>query len=205
MLGHVHPRNGYAEVRSHFGPSLCIPNQSLQFYFDMALEKLVTLEAVFNKADTPAPLKYWLQTTLEITRISDLVDYVEKGEYAKEWRDLVIGAFPVRPEQAAQDAVPAAGDTAAIPAVPAVEGFSEGKQRILVSRMRTAYKVALGVEQEEAEDNKAAKQVAYQTDLELPLDPETRKRLKAAWSSIHPWQPVPSMKAGPTFRNRVVR
>ena len=171
----------------------------------MALEKLVTLEEVFNKADTPTLLKDWLQTTLEITRISDLVDYVDKDEYANEWRDLVIGAFPVRPEQEAQDAIPAAGDTPATPAVPAVEGFSVGKQRILVSRMRTTYKVALGVEQEEAEDKKAAKQVAYQTDLELPLDPETRKRLKAAWSATHPWQPVPSMKAGPKFRNRVVR
>ena len=109
------------------------------------------------------------------------------------------------PAQEAREATPAQDDVAVRPAVPAIEGFPEGKQRILVSRMRTTYKVALGVEQEEKEDTRAAKQVAYQVDLELPLDPETRKRLKTAWTSTHPWQPVASMKAGPKFRNRVLR
>ena len=174
----------------------------IELFVAMALEMLRTLDAVFDKADTPDSLRTWLTQTLEMKRISDLVDYVDS---LSEWRNLVVGAFPVVPLQAAQDAVPAQDDVAARPARPAIEGFPEGKQRILIGRMRTTYKVALGVEQDEKETSRAAKQVAFTTDLELPLDPETRKRLKTSWNTIHPWQPVASMKAGPKFRNRVVR
>ena len=163
------------------------------------------MQAVFEKADTPDNLKQWLQEVLEIGRIADLVSYVQKSSYESEWLDLVRGAFPVVEAREAQEATPASEGVAAQPAQPAVEGFSEHKQRMLVSRMRQTYKVALSVEQEQEEDVKAAKQDTYNADMEQPLDPETRKRLKTSWSGMHVWNPVPSMKAGPKFRNRVVR
>ena len=123
----------------------------------MALETIAMLEAVFEKADTPVNLRQWLQEVLEIKRIADLVSYVQKSHYESEWLDLVHGAFPVVAAQEAQEAIPAVEGTAAHPARLAVEGFSIGKQRILVSRMHQTYKVALGVEQEQEEDVKAAK------------------------------------------------
>ena len=171
----------------------------------MALETITTLEAVFDKADTPANLRQWLQEVLEVKRIADLVSYVQESHYESGWLDLVRGAFPVVEAREAQEATEAAEGVAAQPARPAVEGLTEHKQRILVSRMRQTYKVALGVEQEKEEDVKAAKQDTYQADLEQPLDPETRKRLKTSWAGMHIWNPAPSMKAGPKFRNRVVR
>ena len=122
----------------------------------MALGYMGTLAAVFDEADTPDALKHWLQSTVGIRRVSDLVDYVHKDQYDKEWRSLVMGAFPVMTDQTKRDAVPAAGDTPATAAAPAVEGFPERKQRMLVSRMRTTYRVALGMERKQAEDTKAA-------------------------------------------------
>ena len=189
---------------SHFYSSLP-PRHSSSSSAAMALEKITTLDAVFDKADTPANLKQWLQEVLEITRIADLVSYVQKSSYESEWLDLVRGAFPVVEAREAQEATEATEAAAARPARPAREGLSEHKQRILVARMRQTYKVALGVEQEQEEDVKKAKEDTYQADLEQPLDPETRKRLKTSWSGMHVWNPVPSMKAGPKFRNRVVR
>ena len=171
----------------------------------MALETVTTLQAVFEKADTPANLKHWLLEVLEIKRIADLVSYVQKSTYEKEWLDMVCGAFPVVEAREARQATEATEGVAAQPARPAVEGLSEHKQRILVARMRQTYKIALGVEQAQEDDVKKAKEDTYQADMEQPLDPETRKRLRTSWSGIHPWNPVPSMKAGPKFRNRVVR
>ena len=68
----------------------------------MAIVK--NLNDVFEKAETPDELKIWLWQ-LDIKNISDLVGYVEKEFYEREWRDLVHGAFPVVVAQEAQAAV----------------------------------------------------------------------------------------------------
>ena len=154
----------------------------------MALEILSTLEAVFEKADTPMDLRHWLQDILGIVSIPDLLGYVQKDQYEREWRDLVHGAFPIVLAQEAREATEATEGSPAQPARLAVEAFDDKRQRILVSRMRSTYKVALGVDQAAEESLKATKQDTYQADLEQPLDPETRRRLKTSWAGIHNWQ-----------------
>ena len=128
----------------------------------MAMVQLANLEAVYTKADTPVTLQKWLSETLELTRISDMVGYVEKEQYEREWRELVMGAFPIVAAQEAQEAEAASEGRLARPAQAAVAAFTDQQQRLLVSRMRTTYKVALGVEQAEEDDQKAAKQDAAQ-------------------------------------------
>ena len=88
----------------------------------MAVERIVNLTNVFEKADTPDKLRSWLCDTLEITSISDLLGYVEKGSYEREWRDLITGAFPIVASQEAQGAVEATEGHPAQPARPATHG-----------------------------------------------------------------------------------
>ena len=175
------------------------------FVFAMAAETLANLTAVFEKADTPQELRHYLQDTLELARISDLVGYVERETYEREWKELIVGAFPIVQAREAVEARAATEDQRGHEASPAVPGFTAQQQRLLISRMRSTYKVAMGVEREEEETQKTAKEDAYQADMEKPLDPETRRRLKKQWDDLHDWQPLASMKSGPKLRNRVVR
>ena len=169
------------------------------------METLTTLQAVFEKAGTPQDLQIYLTDTLKLASISDLVGYTEREHYEREWRELIVGVFPVVAAREARAAVPASEGVAAQLGEPAVSGFTAAEQRLLVSRMRTTYRIAMGAEHDEEEEKKAAKQDAYQADMEKPLDPETRKRLRKQWQDLHAWQPVASMKAAPKLRNRVVR
>ena len=166
---------------------------------------MIDLAVVFEKAETPDVLREWISETLEIVSVGDLLGYVEKGHYEREWRDLIVGAFPVVLPQVAVNAILAAEGQEAQPMRPATQGFSDGKQRLLISRMRTTYKMALGVEQADEEDVKAAKMDVLQADPERPLDPETHRRLIESWKELQGWQPVQSMKAAPKLRNRIVR
>ena len=175
------------------------------FDFAMAAEPLVNLEAVFERAETPIELCTFIKSTLKLKTISDMVSYVERKDYEREWKDILMGAFPVVPASAAVAAVAATADAPARDAVPEVEAFTVVDQRFLISRMRTTYRVAMGVENDEEEDKKNAKRDAYEADMEKPLDPETQKHLKKAWKDNHGWEPVASMKGAPKFRNRVVR
>ena len=122
----------------------------------MALGYMGTLAALLDEADRPDALKHWLLSTLGIRHVSDLVDYVHKDQYKEEWRSLVRRAFPVTTDQAKQKAIPAAGDTPATAAIPAVQLFPGSEQQMLVSCMLATYKVALGMQQKQAEDDKAA-------------------------------------------------
>ena len=168
-------------------------------------ESALTLQQLFDKAETPVELQTYLITDLQLKKVSDLVSYVAKSTFEEEWKEIVVGAFPVRAARAASDAVMASGDVPGRETVVADPGFSVAQQRLLVSRMRTTHRCALTVEEDAAEDKAAAKKDQYEADMEKPLDGETRTKYKDQWSHRHAWEPVPSMKGAPKLRNRVVR
>ena len=160
---------------------------------------------IFTKANTPEVLRDFILGDLQLEAIADLIGYVAQGSYETEWRDIIVGAFPVRVAVEAQAAVPAAEGVPARPQIPATPGFLDRDQRLLISRMRTTHRMALDVEKEDAEDRATAKKDQYEADMEKPLDPETKLRLKRQWKGSHNWEPVASMRAAPKLRNRVVR
>ena len=96
-----------------------------------------------------------------------------------------MGAFPVKAAMAAQPAVEAKEGSAAQPARDAVAAFTTHQQRSWVSRVRTAYRLALGMEKEAEEDKASAKREQYEADMERPIDGETRLRIKSQWCGRH--------------------
>ena len=170
----------------------------------MASAPCRSLKEVYEQANTPTVLIEFMKE-IHIESIADLVGYVEKEHFERELRELVEGKFPVRPPVDARAAVEASEGVAASPAVQADPGFDRGQQRILVSRMRSTYRKACGVEKDEEDDKEARRKETFEADMEKPIDTETRTRLRTDWKGRHGWEPVPSMKPGPKFRNRVVR
>ena len=144
----------------------------------MAGVKPTTLNDIFDKANTPKVLRDFILTDLQLDSIADLIGYVAQSSYETEWKDIIVGAFPVRAATESKEAVLAAEGVLAQPAVEASPGFLDRDQRLLISRMRTTHRMALDVEKEDAEDKAAAKKEQYEADMEKPLDPETRLRLK---------------------------
>ena len=142
---------------------------------------------------------------LQIENIADLIGYVEQEHFEREWREIIEGRFPVVAPVPFQPGIEAAEGVAARPAVEAVAGFESSAQRILVSRMRSTYRKALGAEKDEMENKALAKKEALEADMEKPIDGETRTRLRTSWSTRHGWEPVASIKGAPKLRNRVVR
>ena len=167
------------------------------FYVAMALSKANALQNVFREAETPQELQDFLENTLDITSVGDFVEYVVRANYQEEWRNLVAGAFPVRPRVEAVEA------TEDAPATPAVNAFTDIDQRKLVAKMRNTYKVALGAEKEEEDTKKKAREDQVAEDMEKPLDPDLKRQVASLWT--HDWQPISSMKAAPKFANRVIR
>ena len=135
---------------------------------DMAVMKPTTLANIFDKADTTEMLRDFILNDLKIISIADLIGYVAQDSYESEWKDIIAGAFPVRPAIVAKDAVAGAEGRVAQPAVEASPGFLIQDQRLLISRMRTTHRMALGVEKEDAEDKAAAKKEQYEADMEKP-------------------------------------
>lgn len=170
----------------------------------MAAAPCRNLKEVYEQSNTPQILVDFLKE-LHIESVADLIGYVEKEHFEAELRELIEGKFPVRPPVEARAAVAASDGIAASPAGLADPGFDRGQQRILISRMRSTYRKACGVEKDEEDDKEARRKETFEADMEKPIDTETRTRLKTNWNDRHGWQPVPSMKPGPKFRNRVVR
>ena len=170
-----------------------------------AAQTLLTLQGLLDRAETPDVLQKFLKDDLKLHKISDLISYVAKSTFEEEWKEIVAGAFPIRAPRAAAAAVPASDGVPAQAAVIEDPGFSMVDQRLLISRMRTTHRIALTVEDDEAEDKAAARKDQYEADMEKPLDEQTRKRYKNQWANRHAWEPVASMKGAPKLRNRVVR
>ena len=165
----------------------------------------LSLDNLFIRAETPEVLIKFLKEDLRLKNIADLISYTAKNSYEEEWKEIIAGGFPLRPQVAARDAVEATESAAARPAVPADPGFGIADQRLLIGRMRTTARIAFTVEDDAAEDKAAARKEQYEADMEKPLDGETRARYKRQWTSRHGWEPVPSMRGAPKLRNRVVR
>ena len=76
------------------------------------------------------------------------------GNYEEEWGTIVSGAFPV---QAAREAAEGR---------PAVAAFTISEQRLLVSKTRTAYRLALAAEQDASDTKAQAKADQLDADFE---------------------------------------
>ena len=133
----------------------------------MAAEGCRNLKDIYEQSGTPAVLVDFLNE-LHIETVADLIGYVEKEHFEKEWRELTEGKFPVKLPTEAQAAIEAAEGVDAWPAVLAHPGFDKGQQRILVSRMRSTYRKAMGVEKDEEDDKAGANKEAFEADMEKP-------------------------------------
>ena len=117
----------------------------------------LTLQGLFGRAETPEILTKFLKEDFGLKNIADLISYTAKKTYEEEWKEIVAGAFPVRPSVAARDAVEATERAAAQPAVRADPGFTIADQRLLIGRMRTTARMAFTVEDDAAEEKAAAR------------------------------------------------
>ena len=139
------------------------------------------LAGVFAAAGVPEEVKTYLTETCMVKNVDNFLDYVVRKKFEEEISEIVKAKFAIS------------------------ETFTHESQRLYISKLRGAYRVALLVE--ESAHNQRAKKANDQTetDLERPLDPDTVKDIKAAWRARHTWDPVDTIRAAPHLRNRVYR
>ena len=164
------------------------------FIFDMARAAVVTTMAdVYEKAETPLEMQTFISSVLGLQKLQDFLAYVVRKDYETEWKAIVEGAFPVTPAREAGEGTEA------------VVAFTQNDQRFVIAKMRTTYRIAMECLDEDATVRAKQREDEVTADLEKPLDPATKEELADNWNKDNKWQPVPSMKAAPKFRNRVTR
>ena len=154
---------------------------------------LTTMAEVYDKAETPVEMQTFIGTVLGLQKVQDFLSYVARKDYEAEWKAIVEGAFPVTPARDAGEGVDA------------VVAFTLQDQRFVIAKMRTTYRIAMECLDEDATVRAKQREDEVTADYEKPLDPATKEELADSWDRDQKWQPVPSMKAAPKFRNRVTR
>ena len=159
----------------------------------MARAAALTMTEVYEKAETPLEMITFIGNVLGLQKVQDFLSYVARKDYEAEWKAIVEGAFPITA------AAEATESTAAVVA------FTTHDQRFVIAKMRTTYRMAMECTEEDATVRQKQREDEVTADFEKPLDPATKEELQQSWDKDQAWQPVPSMKAAPKFRNRVTR
>ena len=176
------------QTRTHTIFEICF------FDSDMARAAAVTtMTDVYDKAETPVQMQTFISSVLGLDRLQDFLSYVARKDYETEWKAIVEGAFPVTPAREAGEGVDA------------VVAFTLQDQRFVIAKMRTTYRIAMECLDEDATVRAKQREDEVTADYEKPLDPATKEELADSWDRDQKWQPVPSMKVAPKFRNRVTR
>ena len=141
------------------------------------------LAQIFHSAGLPPHLHNYLTDTSGICSVGEFLDYVVRRDMEQEWKDIIVEAFPVD-EQSRMTPI---------------------TQRLLVAKVRGAYRIAVELEGQLADKKAKRTKDEEETDFEKALAPEVLKGLKEAWAGLHSWNPVRFMKPAPQLRNRVYR
>ena len=139
------------------------------------------LAQIFDSAGLPPHLQNYLTDTSGICSVDEFLDYVVRKNMEQEWKEIIVEAFPVD-EQSRMTLI---------------------TQRLLVAKVRGAYRIAVELEGQLADKKAKRTKDEEETDMEKALAPEVVKSLKDAWAQLHSWNPTRFMKPAPQLRNRV--
>ena len=124
---------------------------------------------VFEKAETPEVLQIYITRTLKVANVQEFIGYVIRRDYEAEWKGIVEGAFPLREAKAAGEGSEAA------------DAFTVKDQRIMISKIRTTYRIAMGAEEEDEGIKAKQRDDELTADLEKPLDQALKEQLVHNW------------------------
>ena len=144
----------------------------------------VSLTDLFKKVEAPEELITFFVTTSKLASVDLFLDYVVKDKYEVELKEIITEAFPV-------------ADSA--------EGRTLVDQRLLVSKARGAYRLAMEYKESEKQNRDKSEALKTDADMEKDIGETEKKRLKETWNKTHDWLPDPSVRAAPHLRNRVFR
>ena len=153
------------------------------------------LKQILEMAQCQPDLCKYVTTNCEMGTVKDLLGYFAEATFEVEIKELVTGRFKVAEAAAAADGQPA------------VQEFKVETQRLYISRLRAAYKLAADTDKRIRAD--AAKPPTPRDedipDLERPLDPASVERLETEWNTMHHMKLINFMKPAPQFRNKLFR
>ena len=131
----------------------------------------------------------YLMKVCELQTTSYLLGYVGHATYESELADIIKKRFP---EKAAE------GEGS--------PGFPVEKQRLYITKLRAAFKMALEVQDRvtKAKEKPDTPEEAG-ADIERPLDSKAVEALEAAWKAKHDFQFVPKFRPAPPFKARIYR
>ena len=146
------------------------------------------LNAVLDARQVQAVVKTYLTAGCGIGTTTDFLGYFMEQTFETEIKTLLEAKFPV-------------GDPSKD------EGVAMETQRLYISRLRGAYRLALEVDkrikQEAALPQPPKDEEA--NDLEKPMDPTSIERLDSTWTATHQLKFINFMKPAPQFRNKMFR
>ena len=138
------------------------------------------LQEILEAAQCQDAVQLYLKETCGMATTSDLISYFGKATYEQEVTELLKAKFPV------------------------ADGFPIETQRLYITRVRAAYRIATEVGDRVA-SKAAAPPEEQSSDLERPLDSKTVEQLDKRWDAVHPFKFISQMRPSPPFRNRIFR